>query len=323
MSDSDQKTLCSPSSNWVIATIYSLRMAEKFTGFHSTIREVAVGSGTDVPQRSFLEKRYGPKAQGFDFDRATEIVHHMRNFGALAADIGIPVVMATGHVIYDNGHPNKVDLTEYVPNVGPNLLQVMGKHAAEDNIPQASKLFDRYLSLFKQVWDSDFRISLDPPLTNFCVDGQDNLWYVDCMPPRQKLSDGTYISEWPTPPVDNEQFIIDRYFSPHQARIIYAQALRSLLDLGFSTDSIKTSVIANLGTRAEHAIELTQNERKRLLTNPQPTDVDLLRILASEAYGEKSIDKSRLGDIYKLCHIIIGGLLPTIDEVRAASDLLH
>ena len=63
---------------------------------------------------------------------------------------------------------------------------------------------------------------------------KNNLWYVDCMPPRQRLFDGNYISEWPEPPAESKQFIIDRYFSSKQARIIYAQALRNLLPLGFS-----------------------------------------------------------------------------------------
>ena len=298
-------------------------MSEKFTGFHSTIHEVHLPSLNDQNQRNFLEKRYGPKAQGFELNQATSIVQHMRTFASLASEIGIPVVQATGHVIYNNGHINKVDLAEYVPNVGPNLLQIIENEAISGDMNSASHYFDRYLHLFQQSWNADFRISLDPPLTNFCVDHHNSLWYVDCMPPRQKLLDGTYISEWPVPPDNNQAFIVDRYFSPHQARIIYAQALRNLLDIGFTSAQIKKSICSVLGTDAQNAIAIPDSERKRLLAEPTPTDVDLLRIVASEEYGNKNLNKDEMKEVYKLCHVGIGGILPTGEEVKTASRLLQ
>jgi len=285
-------------------------MTEIYTGFHSTIKQIT--------SKNVLEKRYGPKAQGFELNQAEEIVQHMRRFTTIANEIGIPIVPAIGHVIYDNGHVNKVDLAEYVPNIGHNLLQVMN-----NDVSKVPAYFRNYLGLFRQVWEDGFRISLDPPLTNFCTDSQNNLWYVDCMPPRQQLSNGSYISEWPVPPVENQQFIIDRYFSPKQTRVIYAQALRALLPSGISPDYIKETIIDVLGNEAEDAINITSSEKQRLLTNPLPTDVDLLRIMASEACGRQLLNQEELNTVYKLCHIGIGGIIPTAAEVKTASHQLN
>ena len=296
---------------------------EKFTGFHSTINVIDLDPNTGLSTLHFLDKRYGPKAHGFLMQDAAHIVTHMRNFSHIASEIGLPVVQAAGHVIYNNGHEGRVDLAEYVPNMGQNLLTVMGEETKNGNIAQATSYFEQYLGMFRRVWNDGFRISLDPPLTNFCVDSQQKLWYVDCMPPRQKLKDGSYISEWPTPPEQSRDFIVERYFSPQQARIIYAQALRACTHMGFPADQIKKYVVDILGDEAANAITIQPEERQRMLHSPLPTDVDALRIIASEAHELKQLGKDQLAAVYQLCHIGIGGILPTQEEVNSASALLR
>ena len=295
---------------------------EKYTGFHSTITPIDLLSQSGLSQLHYLDKRYGPKAHGFKIEDAQQIVQHMRTFSLIAAEVGIPVVKAAGHVIYKNGHEGMVDLAEYVPNVGHNLLQVMEQDVKIGDILKAGARFEEYLSLFRRVWNDGFRISLDPPLTNFCVDEKNTLWYVDCMPPRQKLPGGSYISEWPNPPDSSKDFIVDRYFSPRQARIIYAQALLASTTIGISSSLVRDSVINVLGDEAQEAITINSKEQARLLTAPCPTDVDLLRIMASEKYDEGALKKNHLDTVYKLCHIGIGGILPTHEEVIQASLLL-
>ncbi|MCJ7826495.1 hypothetical protein MUP56_02675, partial [Patescibacteria group bacterium] len=256
-------------------------MTEKRDGFHSDI--------TEMPG-NVLEKRYGPKAEGFELWHAQDLAHHIRTFTQTATQIGIPVAPALSHNIYENGHIGKVDLAEYVLNIGPTLLEVIKEQTASFKKADASVHFQQYLELFKRVWDADFPISLDPPLTNFCLDWGGGLWYVDCMPPRQRLDDGLYISEWPEPPPnEDKQFIIKRYFSPLQARVIYAQSLRNLLPLEFSVSEIKMAISDVLGQKAEDAITISQEDKDRILTNPRPTDVDLLRIHASEAFIQKKL----------------------------------
>jgi len=289
-------------------------MNEQFIGFHSTI--------TQMPGH-ILEKRYGPKAHGFEYQHAHDIAHHIRTFTKIAHDIGIPVAPTIGHVIYDNGHKERVDLAEYVPNIGPTLLDAMKKQITSGNKKDALSNFQEYLRLFQRVWEADFPISLDPPLTNFCMDRDNHIWYVDCMPPRQRLHDGTYISEWPEPSVENEQFIIDRYFSPKQARVIYAQTLRNLLPLGFSGSEIKTTIADVLGPQAENVITMLPEERQRVLTDPVSTDVDFLRILASEACDQNRLSADRVKTVYSICHIGIGGILPSSLELRGACTLIQ
>lgn len=299
-------------------------MTEKFDGFHSSITEKSLPGVNGGPPRNFLEKRYGPKAGGFERQHAQDIACHIRTFTQTASEIGIPIAKAIGHVIYKNGNIGKVDLAEYVPNIGQTLLEVIKEQTASFKKADASVHFQQYLELFKRVWDADFPISLDPPLTNFCLDRGGGLWYVDCMPPRQRLDDGSYISEWPEPPPnEDKQFIIKRYFSPLQARVIYAQSLRNLLPLGFSADEIKTSITNILGQKAEDAITISQEEEHRILTKPRPTDVDVLRILASEACDQKKLNKDDLKTVYTVCHIDIGGILPTPQKLEGARTLLH
>ncbi len=297
---------------------------EKNGGFHSVIREITIAKPGELSPMNILEKHYGPKAQGFELSQAQEISDRIRSFMDIASAIDIPVPpLFVDHVICKNGHPDKFDLLEYVPNVGKNLLQEIEQRVTDHKPDQAHEYFRTYLQYFRRVWEAGFPISLDPPLTNFCVDNNNQLWYVDCMPPRQRLDDGTYISEWPTPPPESQQFIIDRYFSPQQARVIYAQALRALLPLGFNIDDIRNTINTELGEEAEDAITITPNQQQQLFLNPLPTDVDLLRISAAEAYGKQSIDADMLRTVYGFCHIGIGGILPEVEELKQACQLLN
>ena len=288
-------------------------------GFHSITEELDPKILPNV-----IKKEYGPAAGGFDPAHAAQIAYYMRRFVEIAKRIGFPAVESIGHVISKNGHDGKVNLVEFVPYAGPNLLEVIGDQTVNNDFSGATKSFREYLGLIGGVWAAGHDISPDPPLTNFCKNKKGKISYVDLMPPRQRLPDGKYIAEWPTPHPEDFKFTVDRYFTPAgQTKVIYAQSLRALLPLGFDIDTIRQTMVTTLGSEAEQNVVIGQQERQRLLYNHLPTDVDHLRALAAEAYGTKQIDKETFEKVYKLCHIGIGSILPKIEDVRAASALLR
>ncbi len=285
------------------------------SGFHSVISSVMSSQGTEL-----LMKQYGQKAHGFEQSHAMDIAMHMRSFAAIAAEIGVPVSQTKGHYIEKNGHPGKVNLVEVVSPAGADLRVSFG----DPNTTNEEVLTDisQYLDLFRTVWDAGFPISLDPPPANFCKDATGTMWYVDTMPPRQKLEDGSVISEWPTPPEQSRDFIDQRYFTPMQARVIYPQLLRAIEGRDILFDRIKFAIGIHLGMEAFRLIDITGDQRERLLSAPNPQDVDLLRIIAAEEKHKGSLSHEDFHEIYHLTHIGIGGILPDQDDITTAARLL-
>ncbi len=295
-------------------------MPEKYTGFHSTIKEIKTNNNS-----SYLEKRYGQKALGFEMSLAFSIVKDMKRFSTIANEIGIPAVSPIGHVVYNNGHEGRVDLAEYVPQIGSNLMQIMEEKIQKSEIDSAMNYYRRYLAMFRMVWDAGFPISLDPPLTNFCVTKDNNIWYVDLMPPRQKREDGSYLSELPPPlSEDSEALLIDRYFTKSgQAQIIYAQSLRNLIPLGVPIEKIKGTICEILGETAGRAIDMNQDKILQIIQQPKQSDTDQIRIIAAEQYEKGNLEGMILKKIYEICHVGIGGIFPQQEDLQRAVNLLQ
>lgn len=290
--------------------------AMQHTGFHSDIFSGRFPSG-----KQFLAKEYGKKANGFSREHAQEIAAYIRRFVTTAGQIGIPVVEPFGHFIERNGHPGKVNLVEAVPAAGVDLRT----RFKDEGVSNREVLRDigRYLDMHKVVWQNGFPISLDPPPANFCLDPDGKLTYIDNMPPRQRLDNGSYISEWPIPPEESTSFIEQRYFSPKQAQVIYPQLLRAVEGRGIPFDAIKFAIGAKLGLDAFRMIDFNDSVRDDLLRHPTPQDVDKLRIIAAEHRSGEQIDASTFADIYHLTHIGIGGILPSQEDIDQAAALLR
>lgn len=287
------------------------------TGFHA---EIFRGQLPD--SNEYLSKHYGKKSQrGFEPPYAMELIRHMRTFVAKADAIGIPIAVPFGYYVENNHVPGLVNLVEAVRTVGPDLREIILDPQTTDR--QVIGYLREYLSLFRASWKSGFAISLDPPPANFCIGKNKKLHFIDCMPPRQKLGASRMLSEMPDPPENTRAFIEARYFSPLQARVIYAQLLRTLADrVQITPQVVKELIKKELGREAYDAISIDDQTKRRVCAHPQSTDVDILRILAAEALYERKITKDELAVVYKAAHIDTGGILPEAKTLVQAARIL-
>jgi hypothetical protein len=287
------------------------------TGFHA---EIFQGNFSDG--REYLTKHFGKKAErGFEPTQALELIGAMRSFVDIARGLGISVAAPYGYHLENNHVQGLVNLVESVPLVGPDLKTVLDS----DNISSDERLnyLEKYLGLYASVWSCGFPISLDPPPANFCLDNQGSLHYIDCMPPRQKRPDGSLLSEMPEPPEISRQFIEDRYFSPLQARVIYAQLLRTLSNHPIPCDDLKNLIGNYLGQEAYELVNMSKQKKLEVINNPQPTDVDILRIMASEALYSGKLSADLCKSVYKAAHIDTGGILPNNNDLYKAVEILR
>lgn len=299
------------------------------TGFHSIIRRVENPTqeieGAE-PGAAYLIKEYGPKAHGFHPEHAEAIIGHMKAFTHAAKGIGIPVAEPHSYHIQPNAHAGRVNIVEIVKEVGPDLRTLISD-PSQTTPEQALGLIDSYLTMHQRVWEADFPISLDPPLANFCLkrqngNGREEVVYIDMMPPRRRISKSKVISEWPTPPDESRSFIEARYFSPQQAQVIYLQILRAATPRGISPEQIKRHIGKRLGEEAVRAIDYNPARKAHLLANPRTEDADALRIIAAEELFNGQINMTQFTTIYELTHIGNGGILPSVDRLYEACDIL-
>lgn len=292
------------------------------TGFHSVISRIENPENLEGarPGATYLLKEYGPKAHGFSPEHAELIIHNMRAFISVAKSIGVNVMEPHSHTVKPNGHSDRVNIVEIVEEVGPDLRMLISD-PTRTTVEDALSLIDGYLGMHQKVWAAGFPISLDPPIANFCI-GEMGMVYVDIMPPRRRLDDGGYISEWPTPPDESRAFIESRYFSPQQAQVIYLQILRVATPRGINPNTIRERIGRILGQDALDAITFNQEERHRLLNFPFAEDVDKIRIIAAEQLYDENINEQQFNKIYELTHIVNGGILPSIHDVREACRLI-
>lgn len=291
---------------------------EQFTGFHSVISVETTTSG-----KNYLAKSFGEKAGGYEVDDAVRVAGLMKRFHGIADTVGVPIVAPYGHYIVHNHFPGKVNFIEAQPHAGTNLQEVITQE------PNPIPALEQYMAGFKKIWDNGSPLALDPVPANFCQDGNGIVRYVDLMPPRQKLPDGSVISEWPEPPMDTKSFMEARYFTPEgQIPVIYAQLLRTFasrkpeISYGKSTpDLVQTMMVNKFGPLSSDI--LRRGQQRLTYTQPLPTDSDFVRVEAAEAFFDGRIDNDQLKHTYHLTHIKNGGILPPQDQVSAAYMLLH
>lgn len=286
---------------------------KEFQGFHSVIEK------KDHPRGfPYLEKAYGEKTGGFDLDHSLFVGKLMKRFKNIASGLGIPIDNPLGLHITVNSHPGKVTLHETVPFMGPDVRSLIKENQMSQEMKRG--IVEEVLKMQKKVWEVGWPISLDPPLANFCLHQEtQRLYYIDRMPPRQRLADGSLLSELPFPPEESKKFIESRYFSPHQARVIYAQLIRDLPDL---QPPIKEMMGEILGDEAYRLIHLDDDGMRKILASPSLDDIDLLRIMATERNIQGKIDAETTKHIYHLTHIKPGGILPPLSDLQETVNLL-
>ncbi len=286
-------------------------------GFHSIISTGKLSNGDPYLQKHFM----AIGASGFEPSRAIELTGQMRRYMAIADELGIPMAVPLGHYLEDNHHVGKANIVQVVPRIGSDLQVILVDPSMPDETALAH--IKEYLALQRVVWEAGFPISLDPPPANFCYNNEGTLCYIDWMPPRQRLPDGSLLSELPDPPEESRTFIEARYFSSLQARVIYAQLLRTLAGRQINPDKIKDMIGSYLGDDAFNYIHFPDETRDRVLVDPFPSDVDILRCLAGEASLAGHLGRVGLGKIYEATHILAGGILPHPHKVQNAARMIE
>jgi len=286
--------------------------SSEFVGFHSVIKPVG---------DSMLSKSFGEKANGFLPDHAYQMTQQMKNYMRIANGLNIPISPIVGMYIGHNGHEGRVNFYQVVERLDHSLgHQIREKTQPKDVIFHQ---LNQYMEYYNRVWSDDSPISLDPVPDNYCPDENGKLYLVDLMPPRQKTPDGL-ISEWPEPPAEFREFIEKRYFVPQiQARVVRAQLLRATLGReDISSQEITDMMAKHWRSDWVQASLVSGSEMDHVLSSPKPTDVDTLRVISAEAVKSKVAPKLLADNIYKSCHIGIGGILPTQEVVDIASQLI-
>lgn len=287
----------------------------KVENFHG---QVCFPSLKRRPDERVVVKTYGHN-DGFTPEEAARLVEDIRAFTKVAGQVGINVPRNYLSNVIPDGAPDKRALYFISKAAGKDL----GKIIQETNDPEVIlDLFTEYLQFYKHVWEDGSRISLDPPPANFCLDKDGNMHYVDVFPPRMVTDDGRTISEMPAPSEETRDFIERRYFGVEQARVIYAQWLRAVHTKNIDPDLLTHHIREILGEHAYQQIHLSPEERDRVLTQPTPTDVDTLRILAGELAARGQMSTQEMKTIFHLCHIVPGGILPQTPQLRIAADLI-
>lgn len=283
----------------------------EFTGFHSVVEVIGHPNGS----RS-LHKKYGEKSGGLGSKEAEELIGLMRSFQEKADLLGIPVPKPDDLYITPNSHPGRKTLHELVKYEGPNLRFLIQNGLLNER--QLEDCLVQVLQLHRRVFASDWLISLDPPLPNFCLREGGEVSYIDRMPPRQRIpGEGTVYCDYPRPHPNARQYIEGRYFSLKQAEVIYAQMIR---DVRGKIEAAKLKELTRevLGEQSFRQISMSSEDKAAVLFRPSPWQVDRIRMIA----GETLTDPDELDYLYHLTHIDVGGILPDQELIEDACRIL-
>jgi len=297
-------------------------MATEFTGFHS---EIVAG---DHPRGyPYLDKVYGlvrgdAKGTHLTLESSRHLIGLMKRFDGIASDLGVNTAPLIGYFIGPNGAAGRTTLHELAVRVGPDLKRIVCDPRADDD--RVKYTLNKTLELHKRVWEAGFPIALDPVLANFCINSEGNIVYVDRMPPRQRLEDGSHLLEYPEPPSQGADYIKKRYFSPESARVIYAQTARDLVAVRpHLVAEVKDMIGEKLGQSAYDQIHFKSHDINNLLSSPRAEDADALRIIAAEATSKGHMSQGVMNEVYHHTHILPGGILPEVDDIQQAAALIR
>lgn len=280
-----------------------------------------------------LVKVYGERGIHLNMEDAFRLVGLMRRFDDIAGSLGINTVKPLGFWVTDDTHVRKVNLRELVP-----LITIKGESMGRAERSDLQYLFEggsldgeqkklvmvEMLRMHKKVADAGYPITLDAAWANFCFDGN-GVFYVDKMPPRQRLNDGSYFVEIPDPAEEARQIIEARHFSPSHTRVVYMQGLRSLAVTGNGSmvPYFEDQIREIMGPEHYALIDVTLEEQRRVAVDPQMTDVDLIRMLGWRYFHGRRISIGNAKKIHSLTHIHNGGILPKLQDMAEAAALLR
>lgn len=269
--------------------------------------------------KKFVKKIFGKKTKITGDFSVDELIRFQRSFQAKARKIGIPIVPSKHFVKLETGvtHDSYIEVQRCIPQT---FREVILNSTKKKDI---HAYFHQFFAMYKKVWESNFLISLDPVIDNFGIDHDGTLRFFDYFPPFQMFTDSTYYV-WPKPPVTFEKYLIQRYYSSLQAKVIYAQLLRVCVHTPlFSRDHLLYFIREYLGKDALGHCTFRSPDIEKILSNPTLQDVDNLRIIAGEMCLRGLCAPEIMTKVYALTHIPGDNSLPDIGNILVAAEYIR
>lgn len=296
---------------------------------NETVRPDLLGNFADISigkfngGKSYIRKALGDKSGGYTEAEAMDITKLMVRFNSIAHEIGLPVPELYGHYITDANHAQSRTVLNQVQEFSGNDVQYITKND-QDPIPALKG----YLNCFRRVADSDFQIALDVHLANFCRSPNGEVLYIDLMPPRQKLDDGTKFCVFPRPTIPLDKFFVDRIFSVEgQLPDMYSKILRALAYNPYHANPNTPLVIRDLlvkvfGDKCVENMLTKVKDFKMKKDNISPRDVNTIRIVAAENFFRNGLSVLQLEEIYSLTHFSPRGEIPNAEDMGKAAQFV-
>lgn len=279
-----------------------------------------------------LVKVYGERGTHLSLEDAFRLVGLMRRFDDTAGSLGVDTVKPLGFWVTNDTHPGRVNLRELVPLITMRG-ESMGRVERSDlqylfeqgrlNERERLSMVQQMLGMHQKVAAAGYPITLDAAWANFCFDGR-RVYYVDKMPPRQRLDDGSYFVEIPDPPEKARSIVEARHFSSLHTRLVYMQGMKAMAMTGngWMVPHFREQIGEIMGPEHYALIDVNLEGQRRVAVDPQIADVDLMRMLGWEYFHEGRIDIGDAKRVHSLTHIHNGGILPKPEEINEAAALL-
>jgi hypothetical protein len=279
--------------------------------------------GSFVDGRAYIRKALGDKDGGYTLDQANRAIFLMQRFISVANRIGLPIADNYGFSVEISVFNQSRFTVHHTQQFLGRDVEVIIKND-ENPIPAISGYFD----CFQTVAASSFEIALDVHTANFCVDSAGTVRYIDLMPPRQTLEDGTKLATFPEPTRPLNPFFVDRIFSLEgQLPDIYSKVLRALAYNKHFNDPNIPHLIRDL-LKEKFGEEFVSRMLVELDTFKKETymdirDVNNIRILAVEQFFAGGLSISTLEHIYSLTHFSPHGGQPSLNALQEAVQVMQ
>ncbi len=291
-------------------------MTTRFIGTHAKI-----SMGYSTYNRPIVIKTFGKIDKIATEEKAVELIQYHKRYQQIGLEIGISINPSFDIYITENKNKTRAYINEIQPYVKTNLAELLSNLSTEEEILPILK---KYFLMLKRVWDNNFIISLDPPLSNFGFDENNVMKYFDFYPAYQKKEDGSYFI-WPHPHINSPEllFLENRYFKSTQIWMIYAQLMKVFSKKkAISIDKVKNLVGAYLGNEAYILIDYKKIRIEKILNTIKPVTGDLLRVIACNMCFENKISCSQLFKIFELTHIDAENKLPSIEKLFSVVNII-
>jgi hypothetical protein len=287
-----------------------------------TVIKLKSGNYSDIKLISLLksdiyvEKIYGKKTI-IGTKITTTLFEYFLKYKKIAISIGLPICDTSyDRIIHGSKNSYFVEFQSYIPTNFEDFVR-----SIQDS-RTLTLYVEKYLLFFYKILKAKFPIGADPSLRNFGINGDGDLIFFDFFPPHQKLANGGCFF-WPAPSVIDKSFFIDRYFSTMQIRVIYAQLLRHLIIHKFiSPQKLKDLIGTILGVDIVRMLTISEVVKNRILSKPNPHDMDIIRMIACELCFEKKITHNQLSMVFKNTHISNQNILPSQPTLEVITKIL-